>query len=444
MPAGRHILQLAHWEALERRRMLSANGAAWPDVTSVPQSDGGLELQVLVTGGEHIKIQPAAGGLQVKSHGVIQVYPGDFTSASATAQTGDNRIQIGMRLALDAVVQGGSGNDTLIAGAGDDVLYAGAGQDSLVAGSGVDTLVATGGATDTLTGGAGLDSFWANSGDMLTNISKKEKKAGAVHWLSDSASLSAVDESAASDEPAIPQFGVTYQSFAGDPLFGPNGPSPDDVVQGDLGDCYFLATLAAVAKADPNQIRQDIVQLSDGTFEVRFQSSGKFIYENVDAELPVFANSQLAYAQLGADNSLWVAVMEKAFAVFRYGNDTYADLDSGWMDEAYSDLGLVPTDTDASPESSTSTLLSLIQTDLAQKEVVTIGVLGVPPGSPLVSYHAYSVDSVVVDASGAITGLTIRNPWGVGGEPGDIGQNGYVTITPAQAAGIFDVTAAPA
>ncbi len=49
------------------------------------------------------------------------------------------------------------------------------------------------------------------------------------------------------------------------PLFAAAGPSKDDIVQGQVGDCYFLATLAATARTNPNRIRQSVVELGNGT-----------------------------------------------------------------------------------------------------------------------------------------------------------------------------------
>ena len=48
------------------------------------------------------------------------------------------------------------------------------------------------------------------------------------------------------------QYAVGYQDFSSDPLFGPNGPSPDDINQGANGDCYFLATLSDIAPLMPS------------------------------------------------------------------------------------------------------------------------------------------------------------------------------------------------
>jgi len=106
------------------------------------------------------------------------------------------------------------------------------------------------------------------------------------------------------------------------------------------GDCYFLSTLSAIAKVDPAAIRKDIINNNDGTYTVNFVKGGTKTPIRVSATLPTWPDGQLAYAGLGADNSTWVAVMEKAFAEFRTHAKTYASLSGGWMSEVFSDLGI--------------------------------------------------------------------------------------------------------
>ncbi len=141
-------------------------------------------------------------------------------------------------------------------------------------------------------------------------------------------------------DPKVTSGARGYQSFSGPnyPLFSDQGPSRDDVQQGDSGDCYLLSVLSSVANIDPNLIRQSVVELGDGTFVVDFHRNGSSVYVRVNADLPV-ASYGLVYANLGSQNSMWVAVMEKAYTFFRSGNGTYQSIDSGWMDQAYSALG---------------------------------------------------------------------------------------------------------
>ena len=78
-----------------------------------------------------------------------------------------------------------------------------------------------------------------------------------------------------------------YQSFAGLPLFNSDTPIADDVNQGAVGDCYFMAPISAVAKRQPHQIRNSVADLGDGTFAVRLRRDGNVRFVRVDADLPV-------------------------------------------------------------------------------------------------------------------------------------------------------------
>ncbi|MFO0952597.1 MAG: calcium-binding protein [Isosphaeraceae bacterium] len=68
--------------------------------------------------------------------------------------------------AYDDVLSGGDGSDTILAGDGNDLVDGGAGDDLLVGGNGNDTLRG-GGGRDVLIGGAGGDDLQGGSGDDL-------------------------------------------------------------------------------------------------------------------------------------------------------------------------------------------------------------------------------------------------------------------------------------
>ena len=377
--------------------------------------------------------------------GVAQTLAGSFAKIAVALRGGNNRVTIDPSVTADAVLRGGPGDDTLEAGGGNDVLYAGGGRDSLVGGAGADTLVALNGSLDTLAGGSGADAFWANTGDVVDTGAADG--ASAVHWLDgydDQLSAPAAVDGGASaglPEPAITGSGITYTNFSSRPLFGAGGATPEDVVQGQLGDCYFLATLSAVAKTDPAQLKQNVVKLSDGTFAVRFVRGGKNVYEHVDAMLPTYPGGTPAYAQLGHGGSVWAAVMEKAFAFF--GRHRQLRRHRGRVDER----GVLRPGPQEHRHVADVHRDGAVATDPIGIEGARsrhAGGARVPAGAPLIADHAYSVDSVVADAHGTVTGLKLRNPWGIVGV-GDAGNDGYVTITPAQAfAATWVVTAAAA
>ncbi len=225
-------------------------------------------------------------------------------------------------------------------------------------------------------------------------------------------------------DPATTKAAITYDNYADHPLFGTNGPTADDVSQGYLGDCYFLASLSAVAKVDPMEIRQTVADLGDGTYAVHFHRDSKDVYVRVNADLPSWSQGNLAYANFGANGSLWVAVIEKAYALFRGSTASYGSIESGWMSEAFDALGL-----DSSSVFTTRSLTSQIDRFLKQGKAVTYATENVPANSGLISDHAYSVDHVVRNLRGHITAVVLRNPWGVDGAGSDGVDDGYVTVS---------------
>ena len=423
------------------------------------------------------------GSLLVANGDWSQLFGGSYKSLRIDAGAGDDAVTLDASVDLDAILYGGAGNDALTGGGGDDRLYGGLGANTLAGGGGDDVLVSIGGAnTDRLTGDAGRDSFWAdavNKKELITDASPEEWATGSVHRVGSyvagtnkpeggvkrvKASVAASKGAKAAKAPKAPKApkpakappanpmdllgqdladpavtpdlvpAVTYQRFDDRPLFAEQGPSPDDVAQGFAGDCYFLAVLSSVARVDPTEIRETVVDLGDGTYCVQFAQGGKSVFLRVDNELPKLNEfTQLAYAGLGGQDSMWVAVVEKAYAFFRTGAGTYQSIEAGWMGEADSALGLSSSSTYSA--SSASSLLSLINKDLNAGKSVTFAVDTPAEGSGFVAYHAYSVDGVVANAKGVPTHLRLRNPWGNmdGDTTTDGVHDGYLTVTAQQA-----------
>jgi hypothetical protein len=228
-------------------------------------------------------------------------------------------------------------------------------------------------------------------------------------------------------DPTTTEKQIKYKSFAGDPLFSSAGPTINDVTQGYVGDCYFLSTLSSIAKNDPALIRQDVVADGNDTYSVKF--AGKT--ETVNADLPVWPDGQVAYAQLGADRSLWVAITEKAYAIYRSGKTaSYNAISGGWMSQAFAAFGLKSTS--VAVEVDSRALANAIASDLKAGDFVTYGThQSVPTDSPFVAGHAYEVDGVTT-VNGVVTGITFRNPWG-----SDVADDGYITVSPFDAMAAF-------
>jgi calpain family cysteine protease len=283
--------------------------------------------------------------------------------------------------------------------------------------------------------GAGSDVVWVDA-----NAGSKDTVAGyqSVDTLQEVSSFAnGADTSLGGDKIADPLLtaGRAYRAFHANPLFAAAGPTMDDVEQGILGDCYLLAGLSAIAKDDPAALRENVVDFDDGTYGVRLSAN----FYRVDDELAVMSrtSTQLAYAELGAEKSMWVAVVEKAFAHYRRSANSYAALESGWAVEAYtafraSAIG----DRAINSYRTAAEMADHIASLVASGQAVTIGFTGsvAALAAPLVMNHMYAVASVARGASGSISTITLRNPWGIDGanNKDDNARDRLVTVTPAQ------------
>ena len=203
-------------------------------------------------------------------------------------------------------ISGGSGNDTIHGEAGNDVIkdsgginklygdigmdriYGGSGADTIDGGDFNDTIVSIGGGIDTLFGAGGIDSIWMDSNDMLKDQSTTESSFKYIHKVNQFLSVSysgGITSTPVSKElqgqnlidplrkPTTLEH-TTLKNFKTNPLFAYDGPSMDDVFQGEVGNCYFVAPLSAIAGANPEFIKKMVVDLGDGTYAVRFYRNG--------------------------------------------------------------------------------------------------------------------------------------------------------------------------
>jgi hypothetical protein len=199
------------------------------------------------------------------------------------------------------------------------------------------------------------------------------------------------------------------------------------VNQGGVGDCYFLSSLAAFAGEKPSVLEQSAVDMGDGTYTVQFYNNqNKPVFVRVSNDISTGNYWGYAFARPGSTGDIWALVMEKAFADFRTGANTYASISSGWMGDVYAELGqanayFVPSNY------SESQLYTMLSNDLANGKAVTLGTYNAPD---LVSGHAYTLVSCSVDGNG-VTSYVVRNPWGVAGDSLENSQ-GYATLTYAQ------------
>lgn len=246
---------------------------------------------------------------------------------------------------------------------------------------------------------------------------------------------------------------IGYGWASGD-LFGNDGKiSLTDIQQGDLGDCYFLASLGATLVQHTAAIQNMFIDNGDGTFTVRLfpEYDGSVSrtpdYVTVDRYLPVnvYDANQGTWGEHFAhyDNQsvgLWVALAEKAYAQFAeegysqrnnsnlngsglgYVPNSYASIEGGSGFRAMPSLTGLPAGYLANfpvngvdPSSYLGGIPSLqtIAAALSQGLAMTADTTGtsdthIDPYTGIVMNHEY----VVVGANLSNGTLTLYNPWG--------------------------------
>lgn len=117
-----------------------------------------------------------------------------------------------------------------------------------------------------------------------------------------------------------------------------------DIKQGGLGDCFLIASINAIANADPKFLQDAITyDASSGMYSCRFyeedgfdaatnQPKKKEHIEIVDGYLPTLNSGgnagKNAYARPN-DASQWGAIYEKAYAQWKGGGEGYAKIGTG-------------------------------------------------------------------------------------------------------------------
>lgn len=192
---------------------------------------------------------------------------------------------------------------------------------------------------------------------------------------------------------------------------------PDNISQGQMGDCSLLASAAALAKSDPEWLQEHVqYDAKTNTYTVTlYDEDGDPVKVKVEGSL-------IGPSAKDADgNPGWVSIYEKAAAQFRGG---YDNIQSQWphdMMEMMTGKDADSYDTDAFwPWNERST--DEIRDDLADGKPVVAWTPKDVDHDDIVGGHAYMVDSVDKDGN-----VRVMNPWGPkGSEPH------YVTLTPEE------------
>ncbi|NLF30538.1 MAG: hypothetical protein GX591_06585 [Planctomycetes bacterium] len=383
-------------------------------VAEVQDTPAGAHLLVLGTNGnDTITLWQTADALTLTANSQTYSFTEDLAAVTIYAFDGSDTLRITHTVTVETFVDAGGGNDMIFdAGAAAELL----------GGAGDDLIVTVGGSgSDRATGGSGFDSYWIDSADTATDLSAVENAGGTYHridefyqpFTNDPASANYIPMTIAGQnlpDPRATTMANGWQNYAAAPLFV-GTPVYSDIQQGNIGDCYYLASLAGYAHDDPNIIRQMIAPLGDGTYAVRFHRGGQEVYLRIDADLPV-RYSRLVYAKLGAEGETWVALAEKAYAYFRYDDNSYDSLAGGWMSTVYKEITNRSSALRWTSGMTAGAMFTYIAGQIAAGATVSLGSYGAPAG-PIVGSHAYAV--LGTEVVNGVQYVTVHNPWGADG-----------------------------
>lgn len=216
--------------------------------------------------------------------------------------------------------------------------------------------------------------------------------------------------------------------------------SPDDIAQGNLGNCYFLAALASCAAAKEDHLLRDLIIEEGhdvGLYGVKFFVNGRWITVIVDdyfpctrdhsgAWQPIFAHSKDHDGSPPEQVELWVMIFEKAWAKL---HGSYEATAGGWTEDAlnYLTAGKSFTcDFDDNFYEAWQSLVSLVRRGQQNEAAMAFlsssirpelaGDMAALEAKGLCTGHAYSVlDAVELPSTSKLpTGdriIQLRNPW---------------------------------
>ena len=227
-----------------------------------------------------------------------------------------------------------------------------------------------------------------------------------------------------------------------DPLDGPVDLSDDafdlsQIEQGQIGDCWFLASAAAVGANDPDFIRDHIQHNPDGSYTVTLYEDGEPVDVRVDA-------STIDEGVTGPDGEpTWLSIYEKA-AASHMGGD-YDDIDSDQISRGLEMITGRDTDSDGDRG------LDDIRDDLDDGRTLVVSTesdseSGWNPfdtavdDDNVVPNHAYVIESV--EERDGETIVRLVNPWGADGGTGSDGhfKDGVLELTEDEFHENFDTT----
>ena len=212
-----------------------------------------------------------------------------------------------------------------------------------------------------------------------------------------------------------------------------DGFSPDDPMQGGLGDCYLLSSLSAVAQSHPELLKNAISTNRDGSYTVTFYERAEMSKPATKEQVTIdgkFAmkDGQFEYAAAREPHELWPQIFEKAYAAWK---GSFGRIEGGMGADALEALtGAKPGFTLLTPDLTPAAAFAAVKAALADKGcVVALSQPFTPTEPGLIADHAYTL--LGTEEKDGQQLVKLRNPWG-SSEPGSDGKDDGVFTMPVE------------
>ncbi len=216
--------------------------------------------------------------------------------------------------------------------------------------------------------------------------------------------------------------------FIEEPKMFCNGVESGDVVQGILGDCWWLGAASIIAARDDLLYPLVVVQEPDcGFYVFKFFQNGKWRFVIIDDRLPLSHRRQFLFAHCADRQEIWVPLMEKAYAKLQ---GCYQHLEGGSIALGMTDLTGESAETykwdkqkfpEMWKQCQDGSFYEQLKRYVKDEEYLVGCSLNLDDGSEkdmgkgIMSGHAYAVLDLrqVKDDKGKLIRLVkVRNPWG--------------------------------
>lgn len=188
--------------------------------------------------------------------------------------------------------------------------------------------------------------------------------------------------------------------------------SPNDIVQGSLGDCYLLSAISSLAEF-PGRVERIFSQKERndaGCYAIKFFLSGQFVEVAVDDYFPLCPVNPTRPNFTSTNTAeLWVMLIEKAWAKL---HRDFPVVEGGDSRESYVALTGAPTDFYKHNEQKQEKFWEIVKKADEECYVMSAGTVMDVKG--IMRDHAYSLINAYefMDKGKQVRLVQVRNPWG--------------------------------